>query len=576
MDSPTRPSVLQLILPFWRDKKNWKGWVLLILKLILMFGGVYIAVWSNELDGQVVDAMVAREWDGLWQVLSLSLGVSLIAIIVSLMSAYLLSEGLKYQWRSWMTNWFIQKWTQHCAYYGIERDASVDNADQRISQDIETFIQLTMTLTLGTLQVTVTAISFTVVLWHLSGALEFSVAGWDISIPGYMVYLAYAYAIGSLLISHYTGRQLIDLFNKRQTAEADFRYQGMQLRENAEQIAFYNGGTREQQRLIASFEDVKGNWRQIIGRTCKMMLARDMYIQTGSIIPTIAALPRYLSGAISLGDMTRITGAFNSVYGALSFFTQAYVGFAEWKAVTNRLKDLLEAINTAEQRSASAAGIQTVKSEAQSISSSALSLTKPNGELIHNVSALNIQASERWLIRGTSGTGKSTLLRAIAGIWHYGQGQVFTPKNAQLMFVPQRSYIPTGSLKSALCYPNVPNKVSDELCIDVLKKVQLGHLSDQLATQDRWQQKLSGGEQQRLAFARVLIQQPDYVFLDEATSGLDMKTEQALYATLLEQLPKTAVVSVAHRESLEKFHSHILDLSVDVETKENLENQHQS
>ena len=563
MQSPLRPSPLQLILPYWKDKKNWKGWILLILKLILMFGGVYIAVWSNQLDGELVDALVARKWEGLWQVLVLSLGVSLIALIVSLFSAYLVSEGIKYQWRSWMTQRFIEQWTQHCAFYGIERDASVDNADQRIAQDIETFIQLTMNLTLGTLQVVVTAISFTVVLWNLSGALEFSVGGWDISIPGYMVYLAYAYAIGSLLISHYTGRQLIDLFNQRQTVEANFRYQGMQLRENAEQIAFYNGGTREQQRLMASFDDIKGNWRQIIVRTCKMTLARDMYVQTGSIVPTVAALPRYLSGAVSLGDMTRITGAFNSVYGALSFFTQAYVGFAEWKAVGNRLRDLTEAMNRAALRDASASNIQIEKTAQSHIQATALTLTRPNGEQIVQTSNVSIQAGERWLIRGTSGAGKSTLLRAIAGIWGYGEGQISIPNQAQLMFVPQRSYIPTGTLKSALCYPLNSNRVEDELCKTVLKQVHLEHLTDLLMQEDRWQQKLSGGEQQRLAFARVLLQRPDFVFLDEATSGLDAKTEQALYRTVIEALPHAAIISVAHRESLVQFHSNILDLTPD-------------
>lgn len=556
-----RPSILQLILPYWKSRENWKGWLLLILQIILMFGGVYVAIWSNQLDGEVVDAMVQRQWDGLWQVLTLSLAVSLVAIIVSLLSAYLVNEGLRYQWRSWMTQWYIEAWTKHCAYYGIERDASVDNADQRIAEDVESFVQLTLTLTLGTLRVVVTTASFTVVLWSLSGTLQFSWAGYDISIPGYMVYLAYLYAIGSLLVSHFTGRQLIALFNRKQTVEANFRYRGMQLRENAEQIAFYDGGDRERQRLLDSFNDVKGNWRNIIVRTCKMMLARDMYIQTGSIVPTVAALPRYLSGAISLGDVTRITGAFNSVYSSLSFFTQAYIGFAEWKAVSNRLRDLSAAIHSSHRHTDQHANLQVLPHNKAEIYSSGLTLTRPNAEHILTANEIHIQAGEKWLIRGPSGTGKSTLLRAISGIWPYGQGQIYTPKDQHMMFIPQRSYIPTGTLKAALCYPNDSRNFTDRACVDVLSVVQLQHLAEQLSTEDRWQQKLSGGEQQRLAFARALLQKPDFLFLDEATSAIDPETEQSLYQAVIAMLPKATIISVAHRESLETYHDNILNLS---------------
>lgn len=555
-----RPSILQLILPYWLNKENWKGWILLALKIVLIFTVVYIAVWANELDGQVVDAMVKREWNGLWQVLLMALGAGVLHVIISLFSAYLIGESQQYQWRSWMTKWLIEKWTNHCAFYGIERDASVDNADQRIAQDVERFVDLTLNLTLSTLQVVVSTVSFTIVLWHLSGTLQFSAWGYDFSITGYMVYIAYLYAIGSLLISHFTGKQLITLFNDKQTVEANFRYQGMQLRENAEQVAFYDGGQRECQRLVACFEDVKGNWRAIIVRTCKMMLARDVYVQTGSILPTAAALPRYLSGAISLGDVTRITGAFGSVTSSLSFFTQAYVGFAEWKAVSNRLRDLIGAVEQ-NQYEAESAKISLNHSDKDEIYTSSLNLTRPNGEVISHAPEIHIRHGERWLIQGKSGAGKSTILRAIAGIWPYGQGQIFIPQHQKLMFLPQRSYIPTGTLKAALCYPNDSLHFNNDVCINMLKLVHLETLVEKLNTEDRWQQKLSGGEQQRLAFARALLQQPDFLFLDEATSAIDPETEQSLYQSVIAILPNAAIISVAHRESLTQYHDHILNLS---------------
>ncbi|SDH95877.1 putative ATP-binding cassette transporter [Pseudomonas flavescens] len=552
-----RPSAWQLIIPYWVSRDSWKGWLLLATQLALMFSAVYVAVWSNQLDGEVVDAMVKREWEGLWQVLLTSLAVSLLAIGVSLLSAYLISEMLRYQWRSWMTRWFIEAWTQRQAFYAIERDGLVDNPDQRIAEDIETFIQLTLTLSLGTVRVVVTTITFSVVLWHLSGTLEFSVAGQDFAITGYMVYLAFAYALGSLLVSHYAGRQLIGLFNRRQSVEANFRYRGMQLRENAEQIAFYNAGPRECQRLLDSFSDVKGNWRDIIVRTCKMMLARDIYVQTGSILPTLGALPRYLSGAISLGDVTRITGAFNSVYQSLSFFTQAYVGFAEWLAVGNRLRDLSSAIHRSEQPTRS---LEVLEAPQDGLDTTSLRLERPDGEVISAIPALRIGAGERWLIRGPSGAGKSTLLRAIAGIWPYGQGTVRLPRHAKLMFLPQRSYIPHDRLKAALCYPAAADSFDDATCRVALRVVQLPELADQLDANVHWQQHLSGGEQQRLAVARALLHKPDYLFLDEATSALDAATEQTLYEALLAQLPGITLISVAHRETLEAFHDHTLEV----------------
>ena len=552
-----RPGVLQILLTYWTSRASWKGWLLLAALLTLMFTGVYVMVWANRLDGQVVDAMVARRWDGLWQVLLLALGAGMLTVLLRLLSGYLGHEMLKYQWRSWMTDWYLSAWTRQRAYYGIERDGSLDNADQRIAQDIEEFIQLSLTLSLSTINAVVTSVTFTIVLWKLSGTLEFTLGGHAFAIPGYMVYLAYAYVLGSLLVSHYVGRPLIGLFNRKQTVEADFRYRGMQLRENAEQIAFYDGGERERQRLIAAFENLKGNWREIMVRTCKMMLARDVYIQAGSIVPTLGALPRYLSGAISLGDVTRITGAFNTLNANLSFFTQAYVGFAQWRAVSNRLRDLSGAIHRIERMPEN---IAVRRNDEPTISSAGLTLTRPDGEIISSVPAWRICAGERWLIRGVSGAGKSTLLRALAGMWPYGSGSIGMPGNARLMFLPQRSYIPSGTLKAALCYPGEAHQFDDRVCREALSAVRLGALVERLGDEDRWQHKLSGGEQQRLAIARALLHAPDFLFLDEATSALDPETERLLYNLLLERLPDATLVSVAHRASLRDFHDHVFDI----------------
>ncbi|MBO9643751.1 MAG: ABC transporter ATP-binding protein/permease [Pseudacidovorax sp.] len=555
-----RPRLRDLILPYWTSRESWRGWILLAIKLTLMFTSIYLAVWSNQLQGQVVDALVKREWDGIWHSLGLSWVAGMFTMLVSMVLLFVVQELLQYEWRTAMTRQYLAAWTQRRTYYAIERDGRLSNTDQRISQDVPRFIELTLFLFLNPIHVLVSAISFTVVLWNLSGTLQFTLWGIDFSIPGYMVWLVYAYSAGALLVSHLTGRPLIHLFNLRQTVEANFRYRGMQLRENAEQIAFYDGGAQEHRRLDDSFEEVRANWRDIIVRNAKLMLARETYTHTfpTQLLPTAAALPRYLSGAITMGDVTRVGGAFTAVSSSLVFFSLAYVNFTEWWALGNRLRDLLGALDEVDEQPA---GIHVSRTPEPAIEAHGLALRKPDGAPLATIPPVHMRRGERWLVRGASGAGKSTLLRAVAGIWPYGEGEIGQPGDGRMMFLPQRSYIPQGTLKAALCYPGQPEDFDDGRVREVLREVRLPALAERLHDSDRWQQKLSGGEQQRLAICRALLHRPDYLFLDEATSALDPDTERALYQALVHALPDSTLISVAHRESLAAYHDHVLHLT---------------
>ncbi|MFP3493704.1 ABC transporter ATP-binding protein/permease [Pseudomonas sp. SIMBA_059] len=561
--SALRPGIGRLVMGFWVSEDKWLAYLLFAVCVSITLGGVYVAVWANKAGGNLVDALVARNWATLFPVLVLNFVLALATPVLMIVGS-VFRQLLELRWRTWLTRHYVERWTQANHFFELEREGMLGNADQRIAQDVAQFVDITLNNILNIIQVVVSAVSFGVVLWGLSGELSFSVFGLAVAIPGYLLLAAFAYTLGQLAVVHWAGKSLIGLNNHKQTVEAEFRFLAMRLRENAEQIAFYRGGETEGQRLSGAFMRVRSNWVAIIRRTARLMFARDTYAEALSLLPLLLALPRYMSGDISLGDVARIRGglggpaggAFGAMTSVLNLFVQIYPTFTLWLALVNRLRDFSWAINKLD---AKPNGFELQRGGDRLICRD-VHLLKPLGQPLLSLKSLDISQGQRWLIKGASGRGKSTLLRAIAGLWPHGSGLIQTPGHWQVMFVPQRSYTPTGTLKAALCYPAEATQFSDAQCEQALRDCQLPQCAVLLQEEAAWQHKLSGGEQQRLAFARLLLQRPDLVFLDEATSALDAETEAAVYRHMLAQLPATTIVSISHRPALDSLHDHVLDL----------------
>lgn len=543
----------RLIRPYWFSEERWLARGLLVLVIAMNLGIVYINVRLNAWNTNFYNALEHRDW-AVFKSSLIEFTILAFSFIFLATFRIYYQQMLEFRWRQWITDRYLDQWLGDRAFYRIERDHLVDNPDQRISEDLRSLATSTLALSLDLLSNVVTLISFIVILWTLSGALSFALGTMHVSIPGYMVWAAALYALLGSFMIHKVGRPLTSISYRQQQVEADFRFLLVRLRENAEQVAFYRGAAAETQRFRAAFSHIRDNWWLIMRYTKRLMFANSIYGQVSSIFPLLAASPRYFAGALSLGLLFRMADAFGQVSGAMSWFINSYSTLADWKATVNRLREFHRIMHLPDPVD----GIQV--QTGHDLATHDLQLNLPNGAPLTQVGAVHIPAGARWLISGPSGSGKSTLMRALAGLWPFGQGQIETPARERMMFLPQQSYLPIGTLKAALCYPSEASDFSDEACRDVLVACQLDGLAERLDESGHWENRLSPGEQQRLAMARALLQRPDYLFLDEASSALDVATERRLYDTLLERLPHTAIISVAHRDSLAAYHQHTLKI----------------
>ncbi len=559
---PVLGDAWRLALPYFRSEEKWaaRGLLASIIALNLMLVGASVVL--NYWNGAFYDSLQNKNWELFMQLLfSYRTGdagfmpgfVPIVAIYIPIaIYRTWLNQLLQIRWRRWLTDHLLTDWLSDRAYYTISLTADpaglgTDNPDQRISDDLRKYVEDTLRLGLGLLSNVVSLFNFALILWTLSGAVTLL----GITIPGYMLWAAVLYAAIGSVLTHYVGRPLAMLSFQQEKVEADFRFSLVRLRENTEGVALYGGERAEKAGLIDRFAAVFLNWRAIMQRQKLLNALIAGYEQAASIFPIVVAAPRYFSGAIQLGGLTRTAGAFARVQGSLSWFIDAYADLASWRATVARLAGFQRAIVVA--RGLANQGARLRSGAGDGIAAADLALALPDGTPLLAYSGMLFPKGRNTAISGRSGSGKSTLFRAIAGIWPYGSGSVERPPG-QYLFLPQRPYIPLGTLRHALTYPNADSSFSDDAVRQALANAGLAPLALHLDDNQAWAQRLSGGEQQRLAIARALLLRPDWLFMDEATANLDPEAESELYTTLRQQLPDTTIISIAHRPAVAALH----------------------
>jgi putative ATP-binding cassette transporter len=545
----------RLVIPYFKSEEWPIAISLLIGAIALTLGSVVLEVLFNDWSRRFYDSLQNKDEAAFWQEIETFSWIAAL-FIMAYVARSIVSPYLRLRWRRWLTRRYLAHWLDGRGYYRIELQRTVDNADQRIAEDLRQLGEYTMLLFLGLLGAVATLISFLFILWTLSGPLSLAFIGLDVNVPGYMAWVCLLYAVVGTLLANMVGRRLIPLNFQKQRFEANFRFSLVRVRENAEGIALYRGEQREAEALNARFADVFANGWRVLLTQAQLAFYQDGYRQLAIIFPYIVTAPRFFAGAITLGVMTQTASAFGQVQTALSFFVDNYTTLAELRAVMDRLKGLQVATDDQPE-----SGID-VAPEAGRTDVGALGLTLglPNGQALLQDATFVLPHGRSTLITGASGSGKSTLFRALAGIWPFGKGHVRVPAEARVLFLPQKPYIPIGTLRDAVKYPDEHSKATDAEIVAALEAARLGHLTDRLGEVAHWSNILSGGEQQRLAVARALAFKPDWLFLDEATASLDETTEAAIYSELKQRLPATTVVSIGHRPSLRQWHDRQIEL----------------
>ena len=550
--------VWALVQGYWGSEERWAAWALVTAIIGLDLGYVYINVLLNQANGTVFNALQQYDTTSFYHAFGAILVWVLILLTAVLLRVFLL-QTLQLRWRRWLTAHYLTHWLADRRFYRLRFSGRIDNPDQRIAEDIRLFIDYTLSLGLGLLATLEMLASFSVLLWHLAGSLTLPIGGIALTIPGYMFWVAVLYAgVGSGL-AHLVGHPLIRLTNRQRSVEADFRFSLVRLREEAEGIALYGGEAQERGIALGRFQALYDNVKRLILRNGQYLMFQTFVGQFANFFPLLVAAPRYFSGALALGTLTQLTHAFWQVNASLSWFITNYPTFAEWRATVDRLTEFDREMGREAQ--GEGAGVPRETTAQDTIDFQEVGVALPDGTPLLTPVTLRLHPHETVLLKGPSGCGKSTLFRVLAGLWPFATGRIHLPADVQTLFLPQRPYMPIGTLREALWFPAPPVFDGDAEARAALGAVGLAALGQRLDETAHWTHVLSPGEQQRLAIARALLLKPDWLFLDEATSALDEDHEAVLYGRLADALGHTTLISIGHRRSLEAYHTRVITVN---------------
>ncbi|WP_332680822.1 ABC transporter ATP-binding protein/permease [Bosea sp. (in: a-proteobacteria)] len=552
----------RVALRFWTGESRLRAWLLTLLVLFFVAAQLAAAVGVNAWNRLFFDALEKRDLPGVWAAvawLPLLVAASALTLSCLVISRMLLQT----RWREWLTRHVAGWWIADQRYYRLQFVAREQSAPEyRIADDVRLAIEPLVEFAIGLISAAVTATTFAAILWHVAGSARFTLGGTAFVIPSYMALAAVLYAVVASLAAYFAGRPLVPRIAAKNEAEAQFRAEMTRLRENAESIALIKGDADERDSVGENYGRVVAAWLKVIRQQGVIAIVLNTNGALFPIVPLLLIAPKYLSGEITLGAVMQVVAAFSAVQAALIWFVDNFVRLAEWFASVTRVDELAEALEGLDIGTImeGETRISLGESDDGAIHIENLSIAHSNGRMVIADASVVIGLGEKVLITGESGTGKSTLIRALAGLWPWGSGSIELPRGKRLAFVPQKPYLPMGSLRDVLLYPEAESRVTDEVVVAALQRCSLSYLAKRLDEEERWDHTLSGGERQRVAFARLLIQKPDIIIMDEATSALDEDSQNSLLGLLEDDLAEATVISVGHRPGLEDFHDRKITL----------------